>query len=95
MANIISQTFESHFLWTISSLKHLLSTIFILFQEGSSEERKVKHFEMVGFNDEATDPGFILNVCRRVNNHVTATAGPILVHCRYYHIYIKMYCYLL
>jgi hypothetical protein len=50
---------------------------------------------MVGFNDEATDPGFILNVCRRVNNHVTATAGPILVHCRYYHIYIKMYCYLL
>ncbi|CAG2209683.1 LAR [Mytilus edulis] len=71
-------------IWLDATMEMAQLTVrsFRIQHEGSSIERKVKHFEMVGFNDEATDPGFILDVCRRVNNHVKATAGPILVHCR-------------
>lgn len=53
-----------------------------MLQDGDSEERTVKHFEMVGFNDEATDAGFLLDCIRRVNTYMLGMSGPILVHCR-------------
>ncbi|XP_046355427.2 receptor-type tyrosine-protein phosphatase kappa-like [Haliotis rufescens] len=52
-------------------------------KEGSSEERVVRHFEMLGFHDnECADPGFILDVRRRVSSFMSTSSGPVLVHCR-------------
>ena len=51
-------------------------------QDGCDERRVVKHFEMVGFSDETTDPGFLLDVRRRVNKFMLTSSGPLLVHCR-------------
>lgn len=51
-------------------------------QDGCDTPRTVKHFEMVGFTDDNTDPGFLLEVRRRVNRVMLTVPGPMLVHCR-------------
>ena len=38
---------------------------------------------MIGFNDEGTDAGFVLDCRRRVHDYMLTADGPILVHCRY------------
>ncbi|XP_069126271.1 receptor-type tyrosine-protein phosphatase epsilon-like [Argopecten irradians] len=71
-------------IWLDSTMEIAQLTIrnFRIRRDGISEERTVKHFEMVGFNDEATDPGFLLDCIRRVNTYMLGVTGPILVHCR-------------
>nr|XP_022317886.1 receptor-type tyrosine-protein phosphatase epsilon-like isoform X2 [Crassostrea virginica] len=51
-------------------------------REGTPEQRIVRHFEMIGFNDEGTDAGFVLDCRRRVHDYMLTADGPILVHCR-------------
>lgn len=51
-------------------------------REGAPDQRIVKHFEMIGFNDEGTDAGFVLDCRRRVHDYMLTADGPILVHCR-------------
>ncbi|XP_062592748.1 receptor-type tyrosine-protein phosphatase epsilon-like isoform X2 [Saccostrea cucullata] len=51
-------------------------------REGASTQRIVKHFEMIGFNDEGTDAGFVLDCRRRVHDFMLTATGPVLVHCR-------------
>ncbi|XP_061181738.1 receptor-type tyrosine-protein phosphatase epsilon-like isoform X1 [Saccostrea echinata] len=51
-------------------------------REGASTQRVVKHFEMIGFNDEGTDAGFVLDCRRRVHDFMLTATGPVLVHCR-------------
>ncbi|XP_033738828.1 receptor-type tyrosine-protein phosphatase mu-like [Pecten maximus] len=71
-------------IWLDSSMEIAQLTIrnFRIKRDGAREERSIKHFEMVGFNDEATDPGFLLDCIRRVNTYTLGVTGPILVHCR-------------
>ncbi|KAK3090093.1 hypothetical protein FSP39_009137 [Pinctada imbricata] len=71
-------------IWLDSTVEMAQLTIrsFRIQREGVTEQRRVKHFEMVGFNDEATDPGFLLDCVRRVQQHMLTVPGPILIHCR-------------
>ncbi|KAJ8305250.1 hypothetical protein KUTeg_015795, partial [Tegillarca granosa] len=71
-------------IWLDSTMEIAQLTVrsFRIQKDGIFEERHVKHFEMIGFNDEDTDPGFILDCIRRVNTYMLKSSGPILVHCR-------------
>ncbi|ESP05235.1 hypothetical protein LOTGIDRAFT_152052 [Lottia gigantea] len=72
-------------IWTEASvhLAHLNIRTFRIQKEGSYDCRIIRQFEMVGFHDnECADPGYILDVRRRVNHFMSTSLGPILVHCR-------------
>ncbi|KAK3577546.1 hypothetical protein CHS0354_026514 [Potamilus streckersoni] len=63
-------------------LAKLMIRTFKIRREGTSEFQLLKHFEMVGFNDEFTDPGFLLDCRRRIVKFMSKVSGPMLVHCR-------------
>ncbi|XP_045159751.1 receptor-type tyrosine-protein phosphatase mu-like isoform X3 [Mercenaria mercenaria] len=63
-------------------LSKLVIRTFQICEDGCDEPRTIKHFEMTGFSDDSTDPGFLLDVWRRVNRTMLTVPGPMLVHCR-------------
>ncbi|XP_052775991.1 receptor-type tyrosine-protein phosphatase mu-like isoform X2 [Mya arenaria] len=63
-------------------LSKLVIRTFQICKDGCDETRIVKHYEMSGFTDEGTDPGFLLDVRRRINRTLLTSPGPMLVHCR-------------
>ncbi|XP_060594433.1 receptor-type tyrosine-protein phosphatase kappa-like isoform X2 [Ruditapes philippinarum] len=63
-------------------LSKLTVRTFQICEDGCDEPRTLKHFEMTGFSDDSTDPGFLLDVWRRVNRTMLTVPGPMLVHCR-------------
>ncbi|XP_055956431.1 receptor-type tyrosine-protein phosphatase kappa [Patella vulgata] len=72
-------------IWTEESIymAQLNIRTFRIQKEGTCQSRIIRQFEMIGFHDnECADPGFILDVRRRVNNFISTSCGPILVHCR-------------
>ncbi|KAL4236575.1 hypothetical protein ACF0H5_004960 [Mactra antiquata] len=63
-------------------LSKLVIRTFQICEDGCDIPRTIKHFEMTGFSDDYTDPGFLLDVRRRVNRVMLSLPGPMLVHCR-------------
>ncbi|XP_052280407.1 receptor-type tyrosine-protein phosphatase mu-like isoform X2 [Dreissena polymorpha] len=63
-------------------LAKLTIRTFQIFPEGSDLTRTIQHFEMAGFTDDGAEPGFLLEVRRRVNHALDQVPGPLLVHCR-------------
>ncbi|KAL5022618.1 hypothetical protein ScPMuIL_001773 [Solemya velum] len=66
---------------TIVMAKLIIRT-FRVQKEGCCGERRVRQYEMAGFSDENTDPGFMLECVRRIQNYMMTVPGPILIHCR-------------